>query len=268
MPFDKFWAMQAYLLSAFLLSIRLSAVFLATPIWSSSQMPITVRLLFLLLLSLALALGLSPQQAGSIDLTDFFSLLFAIASELALGVLLSLGIVMAFGAISVAGRLLDIQIGFGIGQVFDPISRQQLPMLTTVFNQLAIVLFFSLNGHHALLRGLALSVEYFPLGRAWPIRASYTAIVKQVGALFSLGFSLAAPIVFCLLLIELALGVIARNLPQMNMFTMGIPVKIVLGLAALAMWHSGFGAVMSRTYASIYAGWGDVFQLQASGSGS
>jgi flagellar biosynthetic protein FliR len=263
MQLDKILASQPYLFATFLLSIRLSAVFLATPILSVAQMPGVVRILLILVVSLALSMGISPEQAGAIASDDFPSLLFASASELALGVLLSLGILIAFGAISIAGRLLDIQIGFGIGQVFDPISRQSLPILTTVFNQLAIVLFFTLNGHHALLRGLALSLQYFPLGRAWPINASYSVILRQVGALFSLGFSLAAPIVFCILLLELALGVVARNLPQMNMFTMGIPVKIAIGLATLAIWHTGFGGIMSRIYGSIYLGWEDLFQLQA-----
>ena len=263
MNINSVFFMSSYFINAFLLSIRLSAVFLATPIFSTAQMPAVVRILLMLVLSFALSMGLDSTQESTFALNDFPSLLFAVASELALGILLSLGILIAFGSISVAGRLLDIQIGFGIGQVFDPISRQQLPVLTTAFNQLAIVLFFTLNGHHALLRGLTLSLRYFPLGRAWPVSATYAVVVKQVGALFSLGFSLAAPIVFCILLVELALGVVARNLPQMNMFTMGIPVKIFVGLATLAVWHAGFGSVISRIYGSIYVGWEDLFRLQA-----
>jgi flagellar biosynthesis protein FliR len=84
-------------------------------------------------------------------------------------------------------------------------------------------------------------------------------VLRQVGGLFSLGFALAAPVAFCILLLELALGVVSRNLPQMNMFAIGIPIKIVVGLAALSLWFAGMGAVMNRIYATIYQTWDQVF---------
>ncbi|MNV74630.1 flagellar biosynthesis protein FliR [compost metagenome] len=74
-----------------------------------------------------------------------------------------------------------------------------------------------------------------------------------------MGFALAAPVVFCILLVEFALGVVGRNLPQMNMFTMGIPVKILIGLIALSLWFAGIGGVMTRVYASITDTWDGIF---------
>lgn len=77
--------------------------------------------------------------------------------------------------------------------------------------------------------------------------------------LFSLGFALAAPVVVCLLLVELALGVVARNLPQMNMFVIGIPLKIVVGLVLLSVWFSGMGDAMSRAYSFVFRSWETAF---------
>ncbi|GAB7541599.1 hypothetical protein CS8_012620 [Cupriavidus sp. 8B] len=165
--------------------------------------------------------------------------------------------------------MLDIQIGFGIAQVFDPTTNARLPLFATAYNQAAVLVFFLINGHHALLRGLAYSLERFPLGRPWPLAAALTPMLKQAAGLLGLGFALAAPVVFCILLIELALGVVARNLPQMNMLTMGIPVKIVGGLLAGSLWFAGMGNVMSRVYDGIYQSWNSIFlQMSMDGAAS
>ncbi len=246
-----------------LVSVRLAALFLMTPILYGITMPAVVRAMLILGLSLALAAGLAvrpaPLPAGT--------LAAAMLGEAALGALMALGILMAFAVFSMAGRLLDVQIGFGIPQVLDPVTRRQLPILTSLFDQMAVVVFFVTNGHHALLRGLAYSLERFPPGQPWPMAAMMPAVIKQVAGLFTLGFALAAPVVFCILLTEVALGILSRSMPQMNMFAMGIPVKIVVGLAALGWWQGGIGSVMSRVYASIYHGWDALFQAANQGAG-
>lgn len=187
-------------------------------------------------------------------------LIAAFMAEVVIGASLGMGILMAFAAFSVAGRLLDIQIGFGIAQVFDPVSRRQVPILSSLFEQLAIVLFFLVNGHHALLRGLAYSVERFPPGQfAWT-DLNLFAVLQQVSGMFSLGFALVAPVVFCLFLLEFTMGVFTRNLPQMQIFVLAIPLKIMVGMAALSLWFSGAQAIMMRTYASIFQSWEAVFR--------
>jgi flagellar biosynthetic protein FliR len=96
----------------------------------------------------------------------------------------------------------------------------------------------------------------------------FSVNVKAVSGLFVLGFSLAAPVIFCILLVEIALGVISRNLPQMNMFVMGMPLKAAIGLGALAFWQSGIGAVMTKVYGSIYSVWADLFNSASLGIGT
>jgi flagellar biosynthesis protein FliR len=209
-------------------------------------------------LSAALSLLLPLPTLGS-GLLDNLGLLFAAAfCELALGASLGLGIQLAFAAFSFAGRLLDIQVGFGLVQIFDPLSNVRSSIIGTAFDQLAVLMFFLLNVHHVLLRGLAWSLERYPLGQPWPLSGALLPVLKQVSSLFVLGFALAAPIVFCVLLVELALGVVAQSLPQMNMLMVGLPVKIVAGLLALTMWAPEMGGMFSRIYESIYATWNQV----------
>ncbi|MGJ7574315.1 flagellar biosynthetic protein FliR [Variovorax sp. RB2P76] len=251
----------AWSAATLLLSVRLGAALLMTPVFSQASIPVTVRVLLVLGLAGALSLGVS-ERAGATGSSSFLflaehpgALIQAVCTELALGATLAVAIHLAFAAFSVAGNLLDIQIGFGLAQVFDPAFNAASPILTTAFNQVAVLVFFLVNGHHAILRAVAYSLERFPLGMAWPLGSALLPVVKQVGGLLGLAFALAAPIVFCILLAELALGVLARNLPQMNMLTMGVPIKIVIGLIALSLWLSGIGAVMDRVYRSIYATW-------------
>lgn len=247
-------------LAVFLLSLRLGALLLMTPLLHAINVPPTVRVLLVLGLATALALGL-PQASEVPEalVRQPGALLAASLAELALGATLALGIFVAFGAISMAGRVLDVQVGFGMAQIIDPATRQQIPGVTSAFNQVGVVVFFLVNGHHALLRGLAYSLERFPLGRAWSMEAAAPIVLKQVAGIFSLAFALAAPVVVCILLVDLALGVVARNLPQMNMFVLGLPVKIIVGLAALSIWFGGMGDAMNRVYGSIYTTWDAMF---------
>jgi flagellar biosynthesis protein FliR len=242
-----------WIAAVLLLSARFSAVFLMTPVFHTMPIPITVRLLLVMGLAASLAL---PFAGNGVPVTSGLGALAAsFVREVAIGATLGLGVLMAFSGFAIAGRILDVQVGFGIGQVFDPLTRTQVPVLTSAFGLFGVLLFFLVNGHHALLRGIAYSLERFPIGQPWTIEAVAGPVLRQAAGLFTLGFALAAPVVLCLLLMEFALGVVARNLPQMNMFVLGIPVKIVAGLLALSVWAGGMGEVSLRIYAQIYKTW-------------
>jgi flagellar biosynthetic protein FliR len=240
-----------------LLATRIAAMLLLTPILYAVSMPAVARMLVALGLACVVAMPFSgtftslPREVGG--------LMEAILAEAAIGATLGLGILMAFAGFALAGRLVDVQIGFGMAQVFDPLTRTRLPVLSSVFSLLAVVFFFVVDGHHALLRGLAYSIERFPVGRGWPGAAAVEPMVRQVAALFALGFALAAPLVLSLLLLEFVLGVASRNLPQMNMLVMGLPVKILAGLLALSVWATGFLAPAARLFAGIHQAWNAWF---------
>lgn len=247
-----------------LLCLRIIPVFALTPVWLAMPVPGLVRVWLLLALTVAVAAGL-PSSAGSMPM-DLGTFMQATCTELALGATLGLGVLLAFAAFGLAGSLLDAQTGLGMAQILDPGSRRPVSLLSTALTTSGVVVFFLVNGHHALLRGIAYSVEIFPPGRPWNLQAAMRPVAAQVASVFGLGFALAAPVVFCVLLVELALGVVARNLPQVNMLTLSIPVKIVVGTVALAAWFAaGIGAAMQRVYASLHAGWLDLFSATAQG---
>lgn len=236
-----------------LLSLRIGAMLVMTPVFHAAYVPATVRMLLVLGLSAALAWAWGVPAEPQVDVWQ------AALTELALGATLGLGILFAFAAVSFAGRLIDVQVGFGMAQVIDPVTQRQIPVLSALLDLTALVVFLLLDGHHALLRGLAYSLEVFPLGQPWPLSAAVGPVLKQFAGLFSLGFVLVAPVVLCIVLVEVALGVLARGLPQMNMLLMGAPVKIVAGVFALGAWVYGMGLVMHQVFGGIVSTWSAIF---------
>lgn len=248
--------LQAY----FLMTIRVTTVLAMTPVLQAIPMPLQARVLVVLGLSGAIAAGLPMQPVAPAGAGAFVA---AACTEVALGATLALGVLLAFAAFSFAGNLLDVQIGFGMAQVFDPAQGRPSPVLASTFSLAGVLVFFLVEGHHALLRGIAFSLEQFPAGAAWPLATAADGVLRQAGGVFTLGFALAAPVVFCILLTELALGVVARNLPQVNMFVLGLPIKVMVGLAALTIWATGMGPAMQRVYGSIYTTWSALFPAPA-----
>jgi flagellar biosynthesis protein FliR len=244
---------QAWITGVMLLAVRIAALLFLTPILYAVSIPPLARLA--IVLGLACVIALPFAGTGVAAMADVGALVQAVLVEASIGATLGLGVLAAFAGFGLAGHLIDVQVGFGIAQVFDPLTRSRLPILSAIFGLFAAVFFFTVDGHHALLRGLAYSVDRFPIGQGWAPSAAVEPVLKQAGALFALGFALAAPVVLGLLLVEFALGVVSRNLPQMNMLAMGIPVKIAAGLLALSVWATGFSAPASRLYAAVYQSW-------------
>lgn len=256
---DSFFSQaDAFATSTGLLSVRLGVVLLMTPLLGVFGLPNRFKTMLVVTLSAALVYGIPSWNAAIPH--EIGSWISSFSYELVLGLTLSLGVSVAFASISLAGRLIDTQMGYGIAQIFDPLTHRQMPIITGVFNQFAVLFFFILDFHHVLLRGLAMSVDIFPLGKPWPFSDSALILLKHFGGLFSLGFSLVAPIVFCILLVEFALAVLTRNLPQLHMFTLGVPLKLIVGMFALAIWFSGISGILRKLYNSIFESWKVLFQ--------
>lgn len=242
----------AWLAAVLLCSVRLSAMLLLAPVLQAMRLPLRIRVAFVVALSVALVSGMRLVPAATpAGLPD---LVHAAIGEAGLGALLGFGLFTAFAAFHFAGNLLDLQMGFNIANLLDPITHSQSPLLATLFGMLAVMLFFAFDAHHALLRGFAWSLERVPLGTALaPPQPALLA--AQFGSLYVLGLMLAAPVLFCLFLIELVLSVLSRNLQQMNVFVLGAPIKIGVGLTLLALTAAHIGQLSQRIFHSMFQFW-------------
>jgi len=245
----------AWLLAVFYTTLRLGAVLLMSPIMSGLGGLLMVRVLLVLGLSVMLVNSLHlPLPAHGLELGPMIA---GALLELAVGVTLAFGVHAGFASFTLAGKVLDIQSGLGMGSVYDPVTRSSAPLFGTLLNMVAVVVFFALDGHHAFLRGLAYSLQQVPPGTGlteWPA----AAVVRQFGLMFSLAVSLVIPVMLALLLAEAALAMVSRVLPQMNMFVIGVPVKIVVSIVVLMLTASSLGPAMGRVYTGIFTYWEQV----------
>jgi len=242
-------------LAIFLVSLRIGTLLLLSPVFNGLSGLVTVRVLVTIALAAVLVTGMGPLKTAP-DLT-LGAVVLAAVGEVAVGAIMAFGVFAAFGAFSVAGKILDIQSGFAIGNVYDPVTRAGAPLFATMLNLVAVAAFFGMDAHHALLRGLAFSLEQVAPGaglRQW----SAEPVIRQFGLMFSLGVALIIPVMLCLLLVEVGLAFVSRVLPQMNVFIVMVPIKIFAALAIFGLTIGLLGPSMSKVFASIFLFWEQV----------
>lgn len=241
-----------FVTTTLLVATRLAAVFLLTPLFAVAQVPGRVRLFFVLALAVVMVsgLGIAPVQVP--ETTG--QLLRQIGNELFLGLLLAFGLFAAFGAFLFGGRILDFQMGFGVANLIDPATSAQAPLLGTALNLMAVMTFFLLDGHHMIVRGLAWSLQRVPPGGALRDLAP-DAVIAQFGVMFVYGLAVVAPAVLTLLLLDIGMAVAARTMPQVNMFIVGFPLKIFMGLLMLALSLNYMGPLLERVFGSLFVYW-------------
>jgi len=240
-----------WLASVSLVSLRVGVLFLLAPVLAGLGRMVTIRVLLTLALSATFVSGAVALPAVRVDMGN---LVAAAVAELVTGGVLAFGVFAAFGAFALAGKILDVQSGFGIGSVYDPVTRAGAPLFATLLDMGAVVMFFGMDAHHALMRGIAFSLQQVPPGTgldAIPL----DAVTRQFGLMFSLGVALMVPVLAVLLLVELGLAVVSRVLPQMNVIMVMVPAQVAAGLVVLALTITTLEAPMAKVFASIFTYW-------------
>ncbi|MBI92548.1 MAG: flagellar biosynthetic protein FliR [Gemmatimonadaceae bacterium] len=166
--------------------------------------------------------------------------------EVLMGVVMGFVVLLLFVGIQFAGQLAGLQMGFGIVNVIDPQSSNQLSIMGQFLNILAILLLLSLNGHHTILTGLVTSFETIPLGGVVLKAGLMQKMIALTAEVFIIGVKIAAPIMTALFLVTAAMGVLARTVPQMNVFMVGFPVQISVGLGAFLVCMPLFVMLVER----------------------
>lgn len=220
-------ALVADLYRVLLASMRIGPLFAFAPPFTLLRVPTPIRLLLVLALSAAL-LRLSPVPTP----TEVPSFLVAASGELSLGIGLALALQLAFSAISMAGRALDIQAGFGLAFLIDPTTKAQTPLIGAIFSYAAAAVFFATSAPYDLLATLALSFEKIPLGTAFAAR-SLGDLLAFFGAVSILALGIVGLAMLILFLIDLVIALMSRTLPQMNVLVLGFQVKSLATLFLL-----------------------------------
>jgi len=206
--------------------LRLSALFLASPIFSAASFPVRVRVMLAAVITALVAPSL--PVAPDIDVVGAQGVLVA-AQQVLIGVAMGFILQMAFAAAVVAGQSIAMAMGLGFAMSVDPQNGIQVPVLSQFYVILATLLFLSVDGHLLLIQYVVNSFELLPVG-ALALRTGLALDVALWGSHMFLGALLIAlPALTALLLINLAFGVITRAAPQLNIFAVGFPVTIFAG---------------------------------------
>ncbi len=170
---------------------------------------------------------------NSLEVNSYAQLAFLTIRELTVGAIMGYISLLMFSALLLAGQLVDTHIGFGIVNVLEPHQNIQIPLIGNFYNVLALVLFFAVNGHHSLIRLLVYSYEVMPPGKVEIDSGISIIMLDMFIEYFVLGVKLAVPVIASAFLAEIVFGILIRIMPQMNIFIIGLPFKILLGLAML-----------------------------------
>jgi len=231
-----------------LVLIRVGAVFFSMPILGSRSIPLPARVGLALALSWALFPLVRPDDAlhGSPPVGQSWGL--AAVRELLVGLTLGWTVNFLLAAVPLAGQLLGFQMGLGLANIMDPLGQQQLSVPAQFLNLLALWLFLSLNGHYLVISALVESFQWWPLAGGGSVgRGGWGALALGAGRhIFTSALIVAAPVTLVLLTLQVALGIVARTVPQMNVFFVAIPLQIGLGLAAIGAFLRFFAPWMAR----------------------
>ncbi len=210
---------------------RLSGLFISAPIFASRQLPGRLKVLIIILLAAVMSSFVPIQYAVKLDSPVAF--IAAMVSEVLIGYVLGFVAYVLFAALQMAGQLMDNQIGFSMVNVLDPQSGVQIPLMGNFYYLLALIIYLSMDGHHYLLQAIAQSYHVIPVLGA-NLGSDFIEIITSVTAyMVVIAVKISTPVVFAVLIADISMGFIARTVPQMNVFIVGMPVKIMVGLFTL-----------------------------------
>jgi flagellar biosynthetic protein FliR len=219
---------------AFLLIIvRVTSFFVMMPLFSYRTIPAAHKIGLGFFLSWLIFYAIQPP---TFEINGVYFLL--IIKEALVGLLIGFTAYMILSAIQIAGGLIDFQMGFTIANVIDPQTGAQSPLMGQYLYTFGLLFLLSINGHYLLIDGIYNSYRFIPIDQPWlPLGHSNLVVyfVRSFSSMFVVAFQMATPVVGSLFLVDVALGIVARTVPQMNIFVVGMPVKIVVSFLVIVV---------------------------------
>ncbi len=232
-----------------LVFVRMSSLFVITPVFGRREMPSYLKIGLAFFCSYIIVPLLGDVQ---VEYTNLLSFAVIAAKEFLVGIIIGYVSFLVFSALYIAGQIIDMEIGFGMVNVLDPTMNTQVPITGNFIYILTTVLFLSMDGHHILLSALFKSYSVLPINGFAFTEAMVNNMTTIFTDVFLIGFKISIPILAAALLSEVALGILSKTVPQMNVFVVGIPLKIGIGLLTLYVMIPIFVQIMTVTFDRMY----------------
>jgi flagellar biosynthetic protein FliR len=236
-------------LTFFLIFVRIGSMLLVAPVFSVPSVPVRYRVGLAFFLSMiAFPMVTEPEQTTGIAQADTGTWILLTAKEAMTGITLGMVGAFLFAAFQIAGQLMDTQIGFSLSSVMDPATGVQSSLFSNFKQMLALLLFLGMDGHHALIQGILQSFHFVPLGKVVLSGNLLDVLVKVFTSMVLLGIQMAAPVIAALFLTDVAFGVLSKSVPQLNIFVVGLPFKIAVGLFIYILCMSALVVMFSEIF--------------------
>lgn len=223
---------------------RVLALVASAPVLGQARIPVPIRIG----LSVGIVLAIVPALPSPPPIAPGSAAgMLVLATQIVIGVAIGFTLRLVFVAVEMAGDLIGLQMGLGFAMFYDPGNIQHTPILGQFMGLLATLTFLAINGHLLVISALADSFQSLPITTA-PLPGSlFETLARQGATVFVAGLQLALPLIVTLLVVNLALGVLTRSAPQLNIFAVGFPVTLAIGFGALILTLPYFAPLFEHT---------------------
>jgi flagellar biosynthesis protein FliR len=210
---------------------RVSPMFLLAPPFNSSMVPARARLI----IACGISVGLAPLALhGQAIPGDALQITMLALKEIVIGLGFAFSIACLFAAVDTAGSLIDSQIGLTYGSLINPVDNTQSGSISQLYSMVGILVFIAIDGEAWVIRGLGRTYELVPMLSSPSISKLVAATTSAFAGIFTAALEVAGPVLLALILTDVAFGVVSRVVPQLNIFAVGFPMKIIVGLLVVA----------------------------------
>ena len=227
-----------------LLFTRISGLMAFFPFFSHMRIPMSIKTAMVFFMSIFLF------PMASLPNVDFsiVELVLALVSELLLGFTAGLFLYIVFAILQMAGMQISFVMGFTMASVIDPQSGSSLPLISTIFTVLALVVLLAFNGHLYMILFMVKSLDVLPLGSFYPSHDIWGYLLKAISNMFIFGFILSFPIVGLSLLADIVFGMLMKTMPQFNLLVVGFPIKIMVAFVVMIAVISSIMLVFKKEF--------------------
>jgi flagellar biosynthetic protein FliR len=241
--------------SVVLSALRIGGLMMVAPVWSAKPVPMKLRTTLIIIF----ALLLNPSATAGVNVEALRITPATFLTEMSIGLVIGISAAMFIAAAEAAGEQMTITIGLSGAAIFDPVNNTQGALLSQFMQMLALMVLLIAGGHLVMLRALAETFHIMPLGAPLDLGAGFHEVVKTARTVFSSGIQFAAPVVAAVLVLNIALAILGRAAPKLQVMSIAFPLQISVGLLAFA----GSLALIVRTMSNWTPGFAKTIEAFA-----
>ncbi|BBO66772.1 flagellar biosynthetic protein FliR [Desulfosarcina alkanivorans] len=255
-PLDAFYGVL-------LVFLRVAAIVFSAPILDAATIPVV----FKAGLAFAVSVLMLPVVDVFVSTADLSLMTFVIGifSEVAIGVTIGLSVKLLFTGIQMAGQIVGFQMGVAMANVVDPASSSQIPILAQFYNLTAMLVFLAINAHHMFFTALVDSYRVLPPLSLHMNPQLVDMMMRLAANTFVVAIKVGAPLIAVMLVVSVGLGLVARTVPQMHIFIVAMPLKILIGLVFMMIVAPYLTAFLIDLFSSYRVTLFDLIKIMALG---